>query len=75
MTKPMNVCKADGSSADGDVSAISGLGGAGGGASWNAKSCQPQAATMTQAENQSLTSDIISYLRSPETTRLNNIYK
>jgi hypothetical protein len=75
MTKPMNVCKSDGSSTDGDVSAISGLGGAGGGSSWNSSSCQPQAATMTQADNQSLTSEIINYLRSPETTRLGNIYK
>lgn len=73
MTKPMNVCKADGSAADGDVSGISGLGGVGG-ESWNASSCHPQANTTTEVENQTLTSDIISYLRHPNENQLTGIY-
>ena len=73
MTKPMNLCKDDGSSSDGDVRAISGLGGVGG-PTWNSSSCQPQAATITEAENQSLTRDIVTYLKNPDTTKLKTLY-
>ena len=55
------------------MSALSGLGGAGGD-SWNASSCRPQANTTTEIENRSLTTDIVSYLRSPDTARLGSLY-
>lgn len=73
MTRPMNVCKADGSSSDGDVTAISGLGGAGGD-SWNASSCQPQANTMTENDNRTLTTSIVTYLQNPNSSQLTGIY-
>jgi hypothetical protein len=68
----MNMCKDDGSSADGDVSGFSGLGSTTD--AWNAGSCQIQANTLTTPENKSLTQDIIAYLKSPNTTAQNAIY-
>ena len=55
------------------MSAISGLGTVGGD-SWNASSCRPQADTTTEVENQTLTRDIVSYLRNPNPNGLTGIY-
>jgi hypothetical protein len=68
----MPVCKGDGSSADGNVSGISGLGSTT--KTWNGKSCTLQADT-TERENQDIIDDVLGYLRSPNTTRLNSVYK
>jgi FG-GAP-like repeat len=73
VTKPMNVCKWDGSASDGDVTAVSGLGGVGGD-SWNASSCHPQANTTTEADNRVLTESIVGYLRNPNPNQLTGIY-
>jgi hypothetical protein len=72
MTKPLPVCKGDGSNADGDVSGISGLGSSTD--AWNGKSCTMKVETLTKAENATMTSDIVSYLKNPQTTKLNTIY-
>jgi hypothetical protein len=68
----MNVCKGDGSSGDGDVSAISGLGTISD--SWNANSCQPKANILTEDEDRDLTTNIVNYIKSPDTKRLTTIY-
>lgn len=71
-TKPMNICKSDGSKEDGDVSSISGLGTVSD--TWNAMSCDPQANTTTETENKSLTANIVGYLKNPDKTQLQGIY-
>lgn len=70
MAKPMNVCKGDGS--DIDVAGLSGLGTTQ--STWNGASCTLKTQTLTQAEDKSLTQDIIGYLKSPDTKRLNALY-
>lgn len=74
MTRPMNVCKNDGSSADGSVRGISGLGSMT--AAWNGQSCSIQASTSsaTKASDAKLTEDIIEYLKNPNTKRINALY-
>lgn len=73
MTKAMPVCKGDGSSADGDVRGVAGLGTTT--RAWNGASCSMQADTGSDSVDESVIDDVLSYLRSPETTRLNNAYK
>ena len=68
----MNVCKSDGSSSDGDVSGISGLGTVTD--TWNDTSCNPNANALTETEDKSLTQDIVNYLKNPDTKRLNDMY-
>jgi hypothetical protein len=72
-TKPLPVCKWDGSDADGSVIGISGLGSTR--ESWNSQSCTMRVGTtLTESEDINLRQDIISYLKSPDTTRLNSLY-
>jgi hypothetical protein len=73
MAKAMPVCKSDGSEADGNVTEISGLGGVGGD-TWNATSCHPEVNVMTESEDLTLTTDIVNYLKNPDTKRLNDMY-
>ncbi len=54
------------------MSAVSGLGTIVD--TWNATSCHPEANTTTEVEDRTLTSDIVSYLMSPDTARLNSMY-
>lgn len=72
MTKPMNVCKGDGSASDGDVRGVSGLGTVTD--SWNAASCTVQAKTTTSSEDDGLIQDMVDYLRNPDTKKINNLY-
>ena len=68
----MNVCKGDGSSGDGDVSGVSGLGSISD--TWNANSCQLKANILSETEHQQLTTNIVSYLKSPDPKKLTTIY-
>ena len=68
MAKSMPVCKSDGSEDDGDVTGISGLGTIDD--TWNSSSCNPQANTITESENNTLTSDIVNYIKNPNSTIL-----
>ncbi|MBC7503535.1 VCBS repeat-containing protein [Candidatus Gracilibacteria bacterium] len=72
MVKPMNVCKGDGSSSDGDVSAVSGLGTISD--TWNASSCQIKANILSESDDRNLTKSIVSYLKSPNAKELTTIY-
>ncbi len=72
MTKPMAVCKGDGSIADGNVAPISGLGTLTD--TWNASSCKPKVSGGTESENQVITNDIVKYLKNPNTNKLQSIY-
>ena len=67
MAKPMPVCKGDGSTDDGDVSAISGLGTIS--KTWNGASCNLEASTKTQlrTEEKNLEKEILEYMKSPST--------
>jgi hypothetical protein len=69
----MPVCKNDGSSADGDVRGVSGLGSTTD--AWNAGSCQLRLGSLSDSENKTLEQDIIDYLRNPNTTKLNSLYE
>lgn len=57
------------------MSAVSGLGTLSD--TWNATSCTPTANVTTENENKTLTSDIVTYLKSPNRnpTKLNEVYK
>lgn len=78
----MPFCKDDGSISDGDVAPISGLGNfgdlggasGGGGSTWNANSCTIQPSVFTESDDRVFTSDVVSYLRSPDPSRLPDIY-
>jgi hypothetical protein len=72
VTKSLPVCKWDGSADDGSVAGISWLGSTT--QAWNANSCTMTAQTLTKAQNTSMTQDIISYLKNPQTAVLNNVY-
>jgi len=67
MAKPMPVCKGDGSTDDGDVSAISGLGTIS--KTWNGASCNLEASAKTQlrTEEKNLEKEILEYMKSPST--------
>ena len=72
VTKSLPICKWDGSSDDGSVAGISGLGSTTD--AWNSSSCKMKAVTLTKAENTVLTQDIIRHLKNPQTSTLNSIY-
>ncbi len=68
----MNVCKNDGSSVDGSVRGISGLGSTT--AAWNGESCTLTTKTLTKKEDTAFTESVIDYLKNPDTRRLNALY-
>ena len=75
----MPFCKSDGSVSDGNVAPISGLGnfgdlGAGGGSTWNSQSCTIQPSVFTESDDRVFTSDVVNYLRSPDPSKLPDIY-
>lgn len=72
MTTSMPVCKDDGSLSDGDVRPFSWLGTMSD--TWNAGSCTIKAHTTSKVEDTNLTNDIIDYLKSPDTRRINDLY-
>ncbi len=74
MAKPMPFCKGDGSSGDGDVTGVSGLGSISD--TWNASSCRIQAQTgdAQRVEDRQITNSIVDYLRSPTTAKRTTIY-
>lgn len=73
MAKPMPVCKGDGSKDDGDVSEISGLGRTTD--AWNASSCSVSLRPTAQQEREELElrRDIISYLKQPDSSRVQDL--
>jgi len=73
ITWSLPMCKDDGSSADGDVTGFSWLWSTTD--SWNAKSCEMNANTLTPAQSSNLIDDIVSYLKDPKTRDLTQIYK
>lgn len=66
------VCKGDGSSDDGNVALVSGLGTSTD--AWNGASCSLTARTRNEADDASLTSEIITYLKNPTPVRLSSVY-
>ncbi len=68
----MNVCKNDGSSSDGSVRGISGLGSTT--EAWNGESCSLQTNTLSKPQDKALTQTIVEYLKNPDTKRVNAIY-
>lgn len=72
MAAPMPFCKGDGSSGDGDVTGVSGLGNLDD--TWNAASCNLRATTSSRTEDKTFTQDVIDYLKDPDTRRLNDLY-
>jgi hypothetical protein len=78
----MPFCKSDGSRSDGDVAPISGLGNfgdlggasGGGGSTWNSQSCSIQPSVFTESDDRVFTSDVVNYIRTPDTKKLGDLY-
>lgn len=66
------MCKDDGSASDGDVRGISGLGSLHD--TWNASSCTMRADTGGAVEDEKLRQDIVSYVKSPDKSKLSALY-